>query len=195
MKYFIPTELSDDTIAHLNIPNKPIQVNVKRWSLSKADNCFNNVKFYTENNDGSLQFGWKFAILGNVIVRLIGHVVIRTPDLKLKCITPQTDNRTKILFSPDDNVKDLIIDNYLPGKHIPLVENDQVKSYAKLLDYTETLRVKYKVNSPQYKAELEQLNWLATASMPAVLRAAKQHTKMDESCYCGSKTPRNSCCN
>lgn len=193
MKYYIPTILNANVIQKIGI-EAPSLVKVTLSDLATPDNCYNNVLAYLESNDGSLQFGWKFAILGNVIVRLIGHAVIRTPDLKLKCITPQTDNKTEILFSPDDIIKDLIVENYLPCRHISLVENDQVKAYAKLLDYGEALRAKYRIDSPQYQAELAQLNWLASASISNVLKAAKQYTEMDQPCYCGSHIIRNLCC-
>lgn len=190
MKLYIPASINLNIRKKLGyVKIEKIKVKVETHSIK--DECLNNVLEYLQTEQGEIQFGWKFSILGNVIIRAIGHAVLKNNIGTLICITPNDLNLNEINFLPDNSIKSRIVNNYLPCKHVSLIDNNQVKACALAMDEYENL----KINDPSdLYAEKRQLSLQHIQPYyESVLAQALLNTKMDDCCYCGSGILRAFC--
>ena len=177
MKFYIPKTISPDIRIKLgSVKVQKIKVIVHPNSIK--DECLENVRNYLDNHQGEIQFGWKFSLLGNVILRLIAHAVVKKENKDLICISPNKNNLKEINFLPDNSIKNMITGKYLPGKHLSLIKNQNVQEYALLLDKVEKLKFEFLPENIQ--AELDKINTIATLYLPTVYNEAIIKTKMDE---------------
>lgn len=131
MDYLIPKELPYDFLKSIDI------LSVERVKLDVVDGseklqCYNNVQKYIQSNNGDVQFGWVFSQLGNIVLKLTAHVVVKLPNGFFKCVTPSEHGVSEIDFSPDDSVASLIVNDRLPAQIYPLVSDKVVDKFVKL---------------------------------------------------------------
>lgn len=191
MEFYIPKSLSSDIRKQLGFA-KVEKVKVVVEPKAIIDECLSNVRDYLIKNHGEIQFGWKFSVLGNVLLRAVGHAVLKTSDGKLTCITPNNTNLNKINFLPDNSIKNKIITNYLPCKHMSLIDNEDVIAYASLMDQYEQIKLYFPVE--KHSEEKIKLEKQANEFIFKLQYAAIQKTKMDDYCFCGSNLIRAFCC-
>ncbi|MBA6290771.1 hypothetical protein H4J58_03655 [Colwellia sp. MB3u-70] len=189
MKFYIPKSISSDIRKKLgSVKVKKIKVITHPNSIK--DECLENVRSYIDSHKGEVQFGWNFSLLGNVILRLIAHAVVKKENNDLICISPNNDLK-EINFLPDNSIKNMIEGKYLPGKHLSLINNKNVQEYALLLDKAEKL--KFEILPENIQAERDKINAKASFYLPTVYSESIKTTKMDECCYCGSGVLRAFC--
>ena len=80
MKFYIPNSISSDIRRKLGYV-KIRKIKVITHPNSIKDECLENVRSYLANHQGEVQLGWKFSLLGNVILRLIAHAVVKKLSL------------------------------------------------------------------------------------------------------------------
>ena len=189
MKFYIPNSISSDIRRKLGYV-KIRKIKVITHPNSIKDECLENVRSYLANHQGEVQLGWKFSLLGNVILRLIAHAVVKKENNDLICISPNEDLK-EINFLPDNSIKNMIEGKYLPGKHLYLINNKNIKEYALLLDKVEKLKFEFLPENIQ--VELDIIHSKASFYLPTVYSESIKITKMDECCYCGSGILRAFC--
>ena len=122
--------------------------NLRKIVLPDADalprNCLNNVNSYFEKYGGSVQLGWIFSCLGNIAIKMTAHAVVKLPDNSLSCVTPNEYRTGLLKFAPDNSVKDLINDNFLPTKFIQLIEDQSLTDYIAIEVEQDQLRLNNK---------------------------------------------------
>ena len=131
MDYLIPKELPFDFLKSINI-SAVERVKIEVIKNSDKLDCFNNVKSYLQSSNGEIKFGWSFSQLGNIVLKLNAHAVVKLPNGSLICVTPSEHNITEINFSPDDSVASLIVNNRLPARVYSLVSDKVVEAFVKL---------------------------------------------------------------
>ncbi|MCL1079681.1 hypothetical protein L2734_16185 [Parashewanella spongiae] len=110
-------------------------------SASVKLECYNNVIEYLKTNNGEVQFGWTFSQLGNIVLKLIAHVVVKLPDGTFKCVTPSEHNVNEIYFSPDCTVVSLLNNGRLPAKFYSLVDDEVIAKFVKLESLQDKVRL------------------------------------------------------
>jgi hypothetical protein len=108
-------------------------------------NCTHNVKRFIEENGGSAEYGWAVSALGNVLIRFVGHCVVRRDSGELVCVTPpECTYIDEMAFIPDPSIA--VTDQNrerLPTITFPLINNSVAIQYADLENVSSTLRSKY----------------------------------------------------
>lgn len=192
MQYFDPPELTKDMLQKANI-SKVLLVPVKPESESLPLSCLENVKrFIARNDDGEVQFGWIFSVIGNVALKLTAHAVVKNSDGMLLCVTPNEYRVGNLKFSPDDNVEQLIENNHLPLKFVPLVKSDALERYICLEKELDNLRLKSAGVVAQ--SDIQAINLRASMLFPDIIALAQKHTGRNDICYCGSGKKSKKCC-
>ena len=188
MQYFIPKNLE----LELKLPSYKV-VTISPVDSAVRDYCLENVKKFLKNNDGEIQFGWKLLIYGNIIVKLVGHAVAKVGEESLLCVSPPSyDDVGEIVFIPDNNVEEQIINNFLPAKYLPIVSNEFVYQFIELENKLETIRKNgWAAVNPNERIQIEYDK--AMLYIP-LLGLAQAQTKEDDDCYCGSRKERAKCC-
>ncbi|WDE10399.1 hypothetical protein [Thalassomonas haliotis] len=188
MQYFIPCDLD------LNIELPPSE-NVAISPIDRAvkDYCLNNVKNFLKDNGGEIQFGWKLLLYGNIIIKLVGHAVAKLEDGSFLCVSPPSfDDVTEIIFIPDNGVNEQIINNCLPTKYLPIIDNVFINQFIALEEQLEFLRKNGgAVVNP---TEIYQIQYDKTLLYVPLLGLAQAQTKSSDNCYCGSRKVRAECC-
>ncbi|KXO12650.1 hypothetical protein AKG98_3845 [Moritella sp. JT01] len=140
MDYLIPKELPYDFLKSINI------VSVERVKLdvvngSEKFKCYDNVQKYLQSNEGEIQLGWAFSQLGNIVLKLTAHAVVKLRNGSLKCVTPSEHGVVEIHLLPDDSVASLIVNDRLPAQIYPLVSNKVVEKFVKLENLQSKMRL------------------------------------------------------
>ncbi|MEJ6080408.1 SEC-C domain-containing protein [Vibrio sp. 1-Bac 57] len=125
------------------INNKNVQtIPIKKFEWARDKNCNLNAQNYTDNYGGKLQLGWRYSSLGNVLLRIVAHCVIKDDDGKLFCVTPsENDYEKTINFIPDDSI--IEYNGRLPSYTIPIINNTLIAEWAKLECLHSEVRMKY----------------------------------------------------
>ncbi|EGR0582283.1 hypothetical protein DDN98_18905 [Vibrio cholerae] len=103
--------------------------------------CYNNVRRYLKMHEGTIQFGWTFSQLGNIVFKANAHVVVKNECGEFLCVTPPEHQVSSICFAPDDGVSQLINSERLPAKIFSLVEDEVVNKYVKLENLFSQMRL------------------------------------------------------
>ncbi|HHF3007095.1 hypothetical protein ACXHRA_17140 [Vibrio antiquarius] len=190
MVKFDPKIISKDTLHKCGL-SELSTLHIERQAESMELDCLENVRKYISVNGGDVQFGWILTLIGNVIMQLTAHAVVKRDDGSLLCVS-LNDNRTgKIHFSTDDSIANLIENNRLPSRYIALVDDQNLLTYVTLMQAHDELRLKgYTSNS----ADILQIQEQCQSLYPHLLVIAKSHTKRNDSCFCGSGRKRKKCC-
>jgi hypothetical protein len=129
--YLIPKEVPYEFLNSIGITSvEHLPIEVVKGGIKLE--CYNNVQKYLMNNQGEIQFGWSYSQLGNIVLKLTGHVVVKRSDNSLLCVTPSEHDTNKIFFTPDNSVGSLISNNKLPAKIHALVDDEIVQKFVKL---------------------------------------------------------------
>ena len=191
MQYFDLAELSSEVLKKLGVEDLR-KIPVQPESDAKPLNCLNNVISYIEKHGGNVQFGWIFSCLGNISMKMTAHAVVKMSDNSLVCITPN-EYRTELLkFAPDSSVENLIKNNLLPTKFVPLIDDQSLLEYIGIEIEQDQLRLDS--HGIVAQSELNQLHMRASLLYPAILSIAKKHTGRNDPCYCGSGKKNKKCC-
>jgi hypothetical protein len=138
--YLIPKKLPYDFLNSIDVVSIE-QVKVDVQSASVILECYNNVIKYLKANNGEIQFGWTFSQLGNIVLKLTAHVVVKLPDGVFKCVTPSEHNVAEIYFSSDDTVSSLLNNGRLPARVYSLVDDEIVAKFVKLESLQNKMRL------------------------------------------------------
>ncbi|HII4380449.1 YecA family protein [Vibrio parahaemolyticus] len=191
MQYFDLPELSNDLLKKLGVKDlRKIPVNPDADALPR--NCLNNVNSYIEKHGGRVQLGWIFSCLGNIAIKMTAHAVVRLPDNSLICVTPNEYRSGLLKFAPDNSVEELINDNFLPTKFVPLIDDQSLTDYIAIEAEQDQLRLNNK--GIVTASDLQQLQMRASLLYPGILTLAKKHTGRNDQCYCGSGKKNKKCC-
>lgn len=191
MQYFDLPELSNDLLKKLGVKDlRKIPVNPDAGALPR--NCLNNVNSYIEKHGGRVQLGWIFSCLGNIAIKMTAHAVVRLPDNSLICVTPNEYRSGLLKFAPDNSVEELIKDNFLPTKFVPLIDDQSLTDYIAIEAEQDQLRLNNK--GIVTASDLQQLQMQASLLYPGILTLAKKHTGRNDQCYCGSGKKNKKCC-
>lgn len=191
MQYFDLPEFSNDLLKKLGVKDlRKIPVNPDAAALPR--NCLNNVNSYIEKHSGRVQLGWIFSCLGNIAIKMTAHAVVRLPDNSLICVTPNEYRSGLLKFAPDNSVEELISDNFLPTKFVPLIDDQSLTDYISIEVEQDQLRLNNK--GIVAASDLQQLQMRASLLYPAILTLAKKHTGRNDQCYCGSGKKNKKCC-
>jgi hypothetical protein len=191
MQYFDPPILDKKLLAKANISNIEI-IPILPENDATPLNCLNNVERYISINGGEVQLGWIFSIMGNLALKLTAHAVVKQADGSLLCVTPNEYRNNNLKFSPDNLVKELIKNNFLPMKFVPLIKNDTLNKYIEIEREMDTLRLD---SGGIVKAiDIQKLHIKASVLYPSILELAKKQTNKNDPCYCGSNKKRKKCC-
>ena len=160
--------------------------------VAKPLQCLDNVERYIKKNGGTVQFGWIFSCLGNIVLKLTAHAVVKEQSGSLICVTPNEFRTDRLSFASDDSIDKLIVNRHLPQRCICLVENDILSRYVALERELDELRL---INSGVVsQSNLQDINQRASELYPYVLKIAKDATGPNHACYCGSNEKRKRCC-
>lgn len=191
MQYFDLLELSSDLLNKLGVKDLK-KVPVKPDPNATPRNCLNNVNAYIGKHGGSLQLGWIFSCLGNIAIKMTAHAVVKLADNSLICITPNEYRSGLLKFAPDNSVKNLLQDNFLPTRLVALIDEPSLTEYIGIEIEQDQLRI----NNRGIIAASDLQNFQMRASLlyPAILTLAKKHTARNDQCYCGSGKKNKKCC-
>lgn len=192
MLYFDPIAIPPDVLERAGISNLT-RLKISKDPESKPLECLNNVNAYIAQYGGKLQFGWLLTTFGNIALKLTAHAVVRKKDRTLVCITLDNHRDGKVNFAPDDEIQNLIRNNFLPARFIPLIDNEVLKNYLALMDEENSLRLNSSsiFSDPQ---QYENLCGRAKRLYPELLVLAKENTSLNDLCFCGSRAKRKNCC-
>lgn len=190
MYKFDPKIISDDLLQKTGLQFlSPIEI--ERQSDSKELNCLVNTKKYISIHGGELQFGWIFTMIGNIVLQLTAHALVKRSDNSLLCVTLNENRKNTVKFSLDNSVEDLIENGFLPGRFITLINDSTLDMYVNLLRRHDELRLMGADNS---SLEIQNINHECQELYPNILCLAKKHTGRNDYCYCGSGQKAKSCC-
>lgn len=191
MQYFDLPELSSDILKKLRVQDlRKIPVTPNEGALPR--NCLNNANSYIEKHGGSVQLGWIFSCLGNIAIKMTAHAVVKLPDNSLICVTPNEYRTGLLKFAPDNSVKELINDNFLPTKFVQLIEDQSLTDYIAIEVEQDQLRLNSK--GIVAASDLQHFQMRASLLYPAILTLAKKHTGRNDQCYCSSGKKNKKCC-
>jgi hypothetical protein len=190
--YFDPENISEDVLRKEKIP-RLVDIDIDYYSESKALDCFENVKKYISKNEGEIQFGWIITSLGNIFLKLSAHAVVKRKDNSLLCITLDERRIGKVKFSPDNSISSSINNNFLPARFIPLISDDNLKTFQELEIKANNIRINSSCIFVDAVTETYDIDEKKLEILPALLELAKAHTKSNELCFCGSALKRESC--
>ncbi|ASC57165.1 hypothetical protein [Vibrio vulnificus] len=140
MNYHIPENLPIEFLNSIGIQSID-SVLIDVVNGGEKTQCYNNVRKYLEINNGEVQFGWIFSKLGNVVLKLHAHAVVKLADGSLVCVTPPESGLSEILFAPDNSVLSLIVNDRLPTKAYALVDEKVVQEFVKLENLESKMRL------------------------------------------------------
>jgi hypothetical protein len=105
----------------------PVSVPVAAVEGGIVHECFENVRIHAEKNGGEIVFGWSIAEWPGVFAEAQFHAVWKAPDGELRCLTPNLEGESTILFLPDPVriYEGLQVDNV----RMALSENHYVKEF------------------------------------------------------------------
>jgi HTH-type transcriptional repressor of NAD biosynthesis genes len=147
--YLIPKKLPYDFLKLIDIVSiERVKIDVLSGSVKLE--CYNNVIKYLKTNKGEIQFGWTFSQLGNIVLKLTAHVVVKLCDGTFKCVTPSEHNVAEIYFSPDDSIASLINNGRLPAKVYSLVDDKIVAKFVKLESLQSKMRLEGNLIAIEY---------------------------------------------
>ena len=66
--------------------------------VAKPLQCLDNVERYIKKNGGTVQFGWIFSCLGNIVLKLTAHAVVKEQSGSLICVTPNVSDHFRPSF-------------------------------------------------------------------------------------------------
>lgn len=191
MQYFDLPDLNKRLLNKLGVEEFK-KIPIQPASDAKPSNCLNNVISYIQKHGGSVQLGWIFSCLGNISVKMTAHAVVKLSDNSLVCITPH-EFRTGILkFAPDNSIEDLIKNNFLPTKFVPLINDQSLSEYIDIEVQREQLRLD--THGIVARSDLNWLEMKASLLYPAVLSLGKKYTGKNDQCFCGSGKKNKKCC-
>ncbi len=191
LQYFDLPELSSDVLKKLGVEELR-KIPVQPDPDAKPLNCLNNVISYIEKHGGNVQFGWIFSCLGNISIKMTAHAVVEMSDNSLICVTPNEYRAGLLKFAPDRSVENLIENNFLPTKFVPLINDRALSEYIGIEVEQDQLRLDSKGIVTQ--SELNRFHMRASLLYPAILSLAKKHTGINDQCYCGSGQKNKKCC-
>lgn len=191
MQYFDPPTISNELIKKANI-SKVALVPVRPCINSVSLSCLNNVKKYITAHGGSIQYGWMFSIMGNIVLKLTAHAVVRHEDGTLLCVTPNEYRNGLLSFSLDDSIQDLVENDFLPVRLVPLVRSQILEQFISIERDYDNLRIANKGLVPVQEDQLFKIKMAMIHS--DILELAKSHTKKNDLCFCGSRVIRKKCC-
>ncbi|HHX8524232.1 TPA: YecA family protein [Vibrio diabolicus] len=160
---------------------------IERQVGSTELRCLENVHKYISVNGGEVQFGWILTLIGNVIMQLTAHAVVKRDDGSLLCVSLNDNRNGKIHFSVDDSIANSIKNGHLPSRYVALVDDQNLVSYVKLMQEQDKLRLEGHTLSSDHLLQIQE-------QYPRLLAIAKAHTKRNDSCFCGSGLKRKKCC-
>ncbi len=140
MRYFDPESIPENVLRKEKIP-RLVDIDIVYYSESKALDCFENVKKYISKNEGEIQLGWIITSLGNIFLKLSAHAVVKRKDNSLSCITLDENRIGKVKFSPDNSISSSIKNNFLPARFIPLISDDNLKTFQELEIKANNIRI------------------------------------------------------
>ncbi|WP_044617312.1 YecA family protein [Gynuella sunshinyii] len=187
MNYYIPKKLPKSFLDNLNL-GPVLKVPIQPMESGKPIYCLDNVKRYLAYNPGSIQYGWIFSMLGSVIIKLHGHVVVKDKSGALFCVTPPEATLEYHNFVPDDSVADLVVNQRLPTRAVSLVNNKVVNSLVDLENKFDQARL----SDDQFG--LDEVCLEKQKRKAEFIRSIKQHTGRNDPCYCGSGRKNKQCC-
>jgi len=193
VKYFDPLKVAPEALEKAGISSL-LLLNVSKDPESRALECLNNVNTYIAKHGGDVQFGWIITIFGNIGLQLTAHAVVRKKDQTLVCVTLDNQRDGKVNFAPDDGIRSLIKNNFMPAKFISLIDCEILEKYIELMEKSNNLRVNSSCFLINQKQQLEVINHAASLLYPEILALAKEQTSQEDLCYCGSEAKRKNCC-
>lgn len=191
MKFFNPRKIDRNWLKLAELDSIRV-LPVYPSQAAKPLQCLDNVERHIKENGGTVQFGWIFSCLGNIVLKLTAHAVVKEQSGSLICVTPNEFRTGRLVFAPDDSIDKLIINKHLPQRCICLIENDIISRYVALERELDELRL---INSGVVsQSNLQDINQRASELYPYVLKIAKDATGPNHACYCGSNEKRKRCC-
>jgi hypothetical protein len=190
MKKFDPKEVTQILLNRANLKSLSF-IEIQRQGYSKDLNCLNNANKYVSIHGGEVQFGWLLTIIGNVILQLTGHVVVKRKDGSLLCVILNKNRQKSVKFVLDNTVEKLVVGQFLPGKFIALINDQSINEYIGYLERHDQLRLSGADNS---SSEIQHVNVAFKQLYPTILSLAKKHTARNDYCFCGSGIKAKKCC-
>ena len=176
----------------------PVFVDVKTVDYSRPNKCTFNVKEQIQREGGTIEYGWSIAIWPKVLLDCIGHAVHKINGY-LKCVTPEKDGASRILFLPDPTLTFDFDDTEarMPHRMIPL-NNDPDVGFLIAHEKREfEIICKY----PRGSQEIEIGGWDAVElkriqqEKPEFIRKIfLRTTHHNDQCICGSGRKFRKCC-
>ncbi|PTP62292.1 hypothetical protein CWO01_11005 [Vibrio splendidus] len=190
-KSFEPKTIPLSALTKLGL-STVLDVPVQPESYSQLNYCYNNVQKYLENNTGTVVFGWITSVWGNLVLRLVAHVVVQKPDGKLVCLSPSALNNKKVKFIPDPKISALIKNGRMPIKHIAIKEHELVQQVLDIEAEIETFHLSGAGRmTAQMGSEFDFKRALAYSNLE---KLAQEVTSKNDQCFCGSAKQRKKCC-
>jgi HTH-type transcriptional repressor of NAD biosynthesis genes len=187
MNYYIPKDLPMNFLRRINCV--PIEeVEIQQFENTIQNYCLDNVTNYLNSNNGSIQYGWIFSMLGRFVLKTHAHAVVHMENGRLICVTPPESKMAKIKFVRDESVKDLIVNNRLPVKGYGLVDSLIIEKFVSFENEQDVARLNGD-SARVYEIYSEKL-LLASEFFTYV----SNNTRKDDPCYCGSSRKFKKCC-
>lgn len=190
IKFFQPKSVSPSTLSVIGLSNVKF-IDVVPVANAIKMRCKNNVELYLSQFPGEMQYGWILSVCGRIASKLIGHVVVKLEDGSFLCVTPPEERIERITFLPDDNVKNLCINNCLPTRLYSLINDRSVSDYVEFENKFDNLRLESGGAIPI--SDLGVINGQRFFVEKYFYEALKKHTKKDDPCFCGSFKPAKKC--
>lgn len=185
-----------------------IVIPVSPFPGSRPKNCILNTQEYIKSHGGDQQFGWIFSNLGNVLIRFVGHCVVRTSEGLLLCVTPpEQANATRIGFIPDNALNPVHRGiERLPAYTEALIRNPIAKEYAKLENASNEIICKYparvSLNDDRLTTPLSDedarsmtiINRRLFEILPSLEAIVSRTHGVNQQCFCGSGQKYKKCC-
>ncbi|MBB1294513.1 SEC-C domain-containing protein [Pseudoalteromonas sp. SG43-7] len=190
MQKFDPKEVSQTLLNRVNLKSLSV-IEIQRQDYSKDLNCLNNANEYVLIHGGEVQFGWLLTIIGNVVLQLTGHTVVKRKDGTLLCVTLNENRQKSVKFVLDNTVEKLAVGQYLPAKFFALINNERINEYIGYLARHNKLRLSGADNS---SSEIQNINAACQQLYPTILSLAKKYTARNDYCFCGSGIKAKKCC-
>lgn len=180
----------------INSGEKPVWIPVQVVAGAVPNECFGNVVMKIANSGGTIQCGWTILEWKDVLVEGEFHVVWRSPENKLVCVSPKVNGEKRMLFLPD-NSRVWDEKNRIDNIRLPLREDPVVM---------ELITVKQELTKEYNILASKQLGAPLTPSERFIALSAKERElfkkinelppipKGNNFCWCGSGKKYKKCC-
>ena len=179
--------------------SSPEFISIEPDPSALINKCIFNAERFARKHGGIVILGWKIYEWPRVLTQLIGHAVVHTEDGSLRCVTPDRDGESRILFLEDPSIEFDASDPMarMPSRLVPETEHQDVRDFIEVARAVHALKAKHPPTSGPIALRGDDAIRFQELQLRerSLLRDISLRTrKSTEPCICGSGRKFRKCC-